>query len=227
MLGLWSGFGHAEAPADAFSGEADAAYMRSTGSSKEIFKGRLDTHYVVNAWTHEFKAEGLNESDDNTGKRSSERYLVLAKSSWNFTASDYLFVKAQYEKDQQTDHDYQALLAAGYGRQLFKSDAVQASVDVGAGDRHSQAAVVDESTDEFVGNVAFRLAWKFREGGRLTEDASTEFGEKGTVLRTRTALLFDLTDVLGLSFAYETKHDDSLGGVDDSLTTAGLNYRFR
>lgn len=211
-----------------FTGEVDVAYLRSTGSSnKETFKGRLDTQYVNASWTHQFKAEGTNESDNDTGLRTSERYLALEKSSWNFTPRDYLLVKSQYEKDQQTDYDYQALLAVGYGRKVIKTDTMLLNIDAGAGTRYSKDDITGKADDEAVGNLALKYEWTFRPGGRLTEDASMDAGETSTVVRTRTALVFDLTDVIGLTVAYETKNDDGPSEIEDTLTTVGLNYRFK
>lgn len=228
LLALLCGAAVADQPAPPLSGETDIAYLHSTGSSnKETLKGRLDTKYADGAWTHEFKGEGLNESDNDSGLRTSERYLAVAKSSWNFTARDYLFIKGQYEKDQQTDNDYQALIAAGYGRRLVESGALKVSADAGAGTRHSKARYTDDSKDETVGSLALRGEWKFRPGGRLTEDASADIGQSSTVVHTRTALLFDLTDVVGLTIAYETKRDDGPSDINDSVTSVGLNYRFR
>lgn len=211
-----------------FSGEVDAAYLKSTGSSnKETIKGRVDTQYKVNAWTHQFKAEGLNESDNDTGEHTTERYLAMEKSSWNFTDRDYLFGKVQWEKDLQTEYDYQAFFAVGYGRQIIKTDTMFLSSDLGAGVRYNKIDATGESDSEALGNFALKYEWNFRKGGRFNEDLSVETGQSGTVLRTRTALTFDLTDVLGLNLAYETKSDSGPSEVADTLTTVGLNYRFK
>lgn len=211
-----------------FTGDIDAAYLRSTGSSnKETFKGRFDTQYVRTDWTHQFKAEGTNEFDSDSGLRTAERYLVLEKSSWNFTAHDYLFLKTQYEKDQQTDNDYQVVAAAGYGRKVIKTGTMFLDIDAGAGIRYSKNDVTGVKDNEAIGNIAVKYEWKFRPGGRFTEDASMDAGESSTVVHTRTALLFDLTEVMGLTVAYETKSDDGPSDIKDTLTTVGLNYRFK
>lgn len=211
-----------------FSGEVDAAYLKSTGSSnKETIKGRADTQYATGAWAHQFKVEGLNEADNDTGEHTTERYLALEKSSWNFTDRDYLFGKLQWEKDLQTEYDYQAFLAAGYGRQFIKSETMLLSTDFGAGVRYNKIDATGETESEALGNFVLKYEWTFRKGGRLNEDLSVESGQSGTVLRTRTALTFDLTDVLGLTMAYETKTDSGPSEVQDTLTTVGLNYRFK
>lgn len=211
-----------------FTGDISAAYLRSTGSSsKEDFKARLDAQYVHDEWTHQFKAEGINEFDSTSGLRTAERYLVLERSGWNFTPRDYLFLKTQYEKDQQTDNDYQVLLAAGYGRKVIKTETMFLDIDLGAGNRYSKNDSTGATDSEAVGNLAVKYEWKFRAGGRLAEDASADVGENSTVVRTRTALIFDLTDVIGLTMAYETKRDDGPSDINDTMTTVGLNYRLK
>jgi putative salt-induced outer membrane protein YdiY len=218
----------AEEVVHSFTGNADFAYMRSTGSSnKEALKGHADTQYVQNNWAHQFIVDGTNESDKSTGLRTTERYLASEKSSWNFTPRDYLFIKTQYEKDLQTDYAYQALLAAGYGRKLIKTDTMLLNIDLGAGMRRSKNKITEESTNEAVSSATLKYEWIFRPGGRLTEDASMDAGADSTIVRTRTALIFDLTSVVALTIAYETKNDDGPKTIKDTLTTVGLNYRLK
>ncbi len=219
----------ADEPTRAFTGEVDAAYMKSTGSSnKETLKGRFDTQYKQERWAHQLKAEGLNEVDNDTGIRSIERYLVMEKSSWSFTERDYIFIKPQWEKDLQSGFEYQAFLAIGYGREFLKSDTLFLSMDFGAGSRYSKLdSAVGGSETEALGNVALKLEWKFAPNARFNEDASVETGDSGTVLRTRSAVTVNITDVVGLNLAYETKHDSGPSDTQDTLTTFGLNYRFK
>lgn len=211
-----------------FTMDANAAYLKSTGSSnKETIKGLLDMQYKMAAWTHQFHADGLNEADNDTGEHTTERYLVFEKSSWNFTERDYLFVKPQWEKDLQSVYVYQALVAAGYGRNVIKSDTMLLNVDLGAGVRSSKFYLTRETKEDGIGNLALKYEWKFARNARFNEDLSVETGDSGTVARTRTALTADITDVLGLTLAYETKTDSGPSEVADSLTTFGLTYRLR
>ncbi|MDF2446907.1 MAG: hypothetical protein K0S46_2143 [Moraxellaceae bacterium] len=208
--------------------EAEAAYLKSSGSSnQETIKGFFYTRYLRNAWTYELRAEGLNESDRMTDLRTRERYFVLQKTSWNFTPKDYLFIKPQFEKDLQSVYDYQVMISAGYGHQFFKTDTLFWNVDIGAGSRISRIEANREVEDEAVGNLATRFEWQIRPGTRFTEVAAADIGEETTVVRTRTALVFSITDVLGLSLSYDTKRENSTPRLDDSLVAFGLNYRLK
>ena len=210
-----------------FSGETNASWLKSTGSSeKETIKGLVAGKYLHHRWTHELKLEALNESDGSTGQRTSERYLAQEKSSWNFTERDFLFYKMQVEKDQQSSWDYQAFAALGYGHIFIKTDTMYLSTELGAGTRHSKDDLTGNTTDEALGNAALKYEWKFRPGARFNEDIALEVGEDNTVLRTRTALTFDLTQVINLSMAYETKRADGPSNIDDTMTSVGLGYRF-
>lgn len=220
--------GLADDLAKPFTGEISAGYLRSSGSTnKETFKGRFDTQYVHNAWAYQLKAEAINESDNDSGQRTAERYLAMEKSSWNFTVADYIFIRSQYEKDQQTNYDYQALVATGYGRKVIKTETMFLNIDAGAGTRYSHDDASGKTDNEAVANLALKYEWKFRPGGRITEDASMDVGESSTVVHTRSALVFDLTDALGFSVAYETKSDDGPSDINDTMTTLGLNYRIK
>lgn len=213
-----------------FTVEADAAYMKSTGSSeKETLKGRMEAQYTKSSWSHLLKLEGLNEVDNATNLRSAERYLVMEKTSWNFTERDYLFVKPQWEKDLHSGFEYQAFLAVGYGHIFVKSDTMFLSTDLGVGARRTkQDTGLGGATDEeAMGNGAIKFEWKFLPNARFNEDASLETSSSASVYRTRTAVTVSMTDMLGLNVAYETKRDTSAANSYDTLTTFGLNYRLK
>lgn len=218
----------APAPVRKLTGEGEAAYLKSSGSSQqETFKGFTFTRYQRDAWTHELRLEGLNEYNDLTGQRTRERYFVLEKTSWNFTPRDYLFVKPQYEKDVQSAFEYQSQVALGYGHQFLKTDTLFLTTDVGAGYRHSKADVTGDSKDEAVGNAALKFEWKFRPGARFTEDVSVDTGPENTVTRTRSAVIFALAGRFGLTVAYETRNDDGPVTLEDSLLSVALNYQVK
>jgi putative salt-induced outer membrane protein len=228
LMGLAPALALAETPAKPWTGEGEVAYLKSTGSSEqETFKGFSDTRYQHNAWTHQLRLEGVNSSDGLTDQRTRERYFVLEKSSWNFTPRDYLFVKPQYEKDLQSAYSYQAMISAGYGHKFFDTETLKLSLDIGAGTRFSKLEATGDVEDEAVGNTALKFEWAFRPGARFTEDVAVDSGEDSTVTRTRSALIFALSDILGMVIAYETKNDDGPLTVKDTLTSVGLNYRIK
>jgi putative salt-induced outer membrane protein len=233
LLAFFAGSAFADDTApSAFTGTASATYMQSTGSSnKEIFKARIGTEYKTGKWAHEFITEGLNESDNDSNIRTRERYLAQEKTSWSFTDRDYIFVKPQWEKDLQSGFEYQAFLAAGYGRKFIKSESVNLSMDFGAGTRHTKTdtnfGLGGQTDDEAMGNAALKFEWKFLSNARFTEDASAETAKNSSVYRTRSAITADMTDVLGLSIIYETKRDTGAANTDDTLTTVALSYRLK
>lgn len=218
----------ADETTSAFKGEANATYMKSSGSgNKETVKGRIETQYKSGKWTYDFKTEGLNEVDNDTQVRSSERYLAVEKTSWSFTERDYIFVKPQWEKDLQSGYEYQAFIAAGYGRNFIKTDTMSLSMDFGAGTRHTKedTGLGGKTDAETMSNVALKYEWKILPNLRFNEDASAENAKDSSVYRTRSALTASITDVLGVSLVYETKRDTGPANIEDTLTTFGLNYR--
>lgn len=215
-------------PVSALTGDGELTYLRSSGtSSQEALKGFSALRLKRGVWTHDLRLEGLNESSSTTGQRTRERYFTLEKSSWSFTPLNYLFIKPQYEKDLQTAYEYQLQLALGYGHRFLQTDTLLLTTDLGGGLRHSKANVSGDSSDEGVGNAALKFEWKFRPGAKFTEDVAADAGRDSTIVRTRTALFFDLTTVFGIVVAHETRHDDGPVSRRDSITSVGLSYHLK
>ena len=203
--------------------------LRKDGSFEFMLAYGANDQYGKGCWAQDGSKISLIPTGRNrvSGRHTRERYLTIEKTSWNFTPRDYLFVRPQFEKDQQSLYEYQAMLTTGYGHQFFKTDKLLLTLDAGAGVRHSKDKLTRERDEDTVANTALNFEWKFRPGGRFIENASVEAGEENTIARSRTALHFAVTGVLGLFVSYDTKHDDSSATADDSLLTIGLSYQLK
>lgn len=206
--------------------EANLAWLRSSGSSdRETLKLRLAGTLTRGEWTHEALLEGLRERGDGGTTPLSQRGLWREKSSWNFTERDYLFGKAQGERDVQSTYRRQVLLALGYGRRLIADETMDLAADLGAGVRRSKDRATRISDDEAIANGALNFTWRIREGTRFAAELSVDSGKLSTTTRTRSALSIALGEGLHAEVAHETKNENGPTRQRDSITTVGLAYR--
>lgn len=230
VLGLWAAQAQAEditLPEKPWKANADLGYIRTSGSngSKQTFRGKLFGEYKFTVWSHEGKAEAIGTHDDVVGSSDTERYLLGTKSKRSFTEVDYLFVQSQWEKDVESDFEYQAFLATGYGRKLLHTDEHKLNAEIGAGWRNSEPRH-DYTKNEAIGNFNLDYLWQISKDTSFVQKVAVEAGKENVVTRSLTELKQNVNASLAVSLAYDYKHDDGEENTREGTTTFNLTYRF-
>ncbi len=215
-------------PSSPWKAAADVGYIRNSGSSgsKETFKGKVFGEYRFTQWSHEAKAEAIAINDDEEDSTGTERYLAGTKSKRSFTPMDYLFIQTQWEKDLESDFDYQAFVSTGYGRHLIKNEVHQLSAEIGAGWRHSEPKAA-EPTDEAIGNFNLNYLWQIEKDTSFVQKVAVEAGRENVVTRSLTELKHKLNAALAAGVSYDYKHDDGDTNSREGIFSFNLSYVFR
>lgn len=195
-----------------------------TGTDTRAFKGNLHGEISDGEWTHQADALALS-TQDQLADTNTERYLVNAKSSRNINPMNYGYVAEQWENDHQSAYNYQASMNVGYGHYFLKDDVQHLSLEVGAGERHSEPKLGHPENDA-VGDLSLHYHWQINEAVRFTQHASVEDGRVGRVLRSFSELKSMLSKKLAASVSYDYKNDDSNGGSHSGITSVNLSYEF-
>lgn len=216
-------------PVSPWKAAADVGYIRSSGSTgtKETFRSKLFGEYKQEKWLHEGKIEAIYTSDENSADSDIERYLAGTKSKRSFTPKDYFFIQSQWEKDLQSNFDYQAFLSAGYGRNILTGDVHKLSAEIGAGWRHSELRVGESSTDEIIANTGFDYRWQINAATSFQQKVAIEAGEENVVTRSLTELKHKLTTAMAMGVSYDYKYDDAEVNTREGIFSFNVNYVFR
>ncbi len=202
--------------------------INNGNTNNQNLNANVQFEYAGDAWTHRtrFDATNTEEEDDVTG----ERYLLLHKSSYDFSELTYVFGALRYDKDRFSGFDYQASISGGIGWHFIRQERQTFDFELGAGYKESEQ---NEAPFEKIDEVIFRIAGgymlKITENTEFTQGLLVEIGESNTSTDSETALAVSMTDKLALRLAYIVRHnsDPPAGNTSmDRRTTVNLIFKF-
>lgn len=218
---------HADASAESgWSGRADLGYFSQSGSGggKESLTAKAEASRSWGDYTVDNLAQVVSASDDQSSSGTA-RYLISSKQSLKLNASDYVFIKEQWEKDSTSDFRYQMNITGGYGRTLIKNDTHTLVGELGAGVRYSKRRVGKAETSP-VGTGALDYKYVISKTANFHQRIGVEGGTESIIARSLTELRVQLREELGLAIGYDVKREFSDNNQRLSLTTVSLSYAF-
>lgn len=220
-------FAHADEPVDtSWNGRADLGYFSQSGSGggKESLTAKVEASKAWDDYRVDNVAQAVSASDDRSGSGTA-RYLLSSKQSLKLDATDYVFIKEQWEKDSTSDFRYQMNFTGGYGRELIKNDAHTLVGELGAGVRYSKRRVGKAETSP-VGTGALDYKYVISKTANFHQRIGVEGGTESIIARSLTELRVQLREELGLAIGYDVKREFSDNNQRLSLTTVSLSYAF-
>lgn len=228
VLGLAAHSAHADAPPAPSPWKANATlgYIATSSSTTrtQALKAALHGECTEGNWTHEADAGALSTQDHIAGT-SSERYNASTKSAININPVNYGYLGTQWENDSSSAYKYQANVNGGFGHYFLKNDVQRLSLEIGAGERHSEPKTAHPRND-VIGTLSLHYRWQINEATRFTQRASMDDGNVGKVIRSYSELKTMLSKKLAASVSYDYKHDSSGTGTHSGITSINLNYDF-
>jgi putative salt-induced outer membrane protein len=203
---------------------APLALAGPTGSEEGRWHGNLDLGYTAIAgnsnattllastrasrtdgrWTHNLEARG--KSSEENGVRTAEAYRLAGKEDIAWSARDYLYVSASWDKDHFSGYDWQGTLSAGYGRKLIDGERHRLSVEIGPGFRHDElAAGGDEQAA--TARAGANYQWQATANTRLLQTLEVDAGEDSAISRSLSELAVKLNSRLALKATLELRRD--------------------
>lgn len=216
----------AEEPA-AWKGEFSLGMLLNEGNTKsKTIKTGFIIGKDIEKWRFNADFKSLTESkeDNNTA----ERYSLNGKVDYKFTENNYAFLYSSYDEDRFTAFDYQATIAAGYGRRIINSETQEWDVEIGPG------YSVDEYDDgyneeEAIARLATKYTHKFSETSTFIEDLNVDAGSNNTSTRSETALKVMINSTLALKVSYYIKYNETVPADTkhyDTETSVSVLYTF-
>lgn len=190
----------------------------NTSTKSGNLKGKIEQ--VKGKMRNTASAEALYVDGD-SGKLS-EKYLGNGKSAYQFDEHSYGFVTASLERDLFSGYDYQSSVTTGYGYRFIDTKEITFDVEAGPGYRRNKLDT-EEATNEFIGRASALFAYRFNKTATFTEELVSEFGSKGAITKSVTALTAQIVGNMAMKASFIAKHNsDTPAGVEAMDTETGL-----
>jgi putative salt-induced outer membrane protein len=211
----------AEERGDVWSGEAEVGYVQTSGNTDTTsLNAKAGVGAAYGLWEHSLRLEAQFAED--SGTTTAERYAATAKSAYRITERGQLFARVKYLDDRFSGYDYQVSEAAGYRRNIIRTDEMRLDAEAGPGGRHSRTTEGDKE-DELLLFLAGAFAWKFSESAEFGEELTVEAGEESTQTESVTWVKTHLAGRLSLKASYTVRHNsDPPPGTEDTDTLLAL-----
>ena len=219
-----------EAPAEEprnWTAAAELGLISTNGNTKTTtLNAKLSGEITREKWTHSGEIESNVSEDQN--ETTAEKYVVSAKTRYDFNKSDYAYGRVTYEDDRFSGFDYQLTVGGGYGRQLIKNDVTNWTIEIGPGYRTSNPIVGDE-IDEAVLFIGTKFLYKISNNAKFSQELGSDIGEESTITNSVTSLTAKVSNALAMKLSFNAKHtsEPAEGAQDlDTKTAATLVYSF-
>ncbi len=204
-----------------WQGEAELGIVVTDGNTEtRNINGKAGIEHEVEKFRNTAQFETSSAADvDGT---SAERYLLSGKSSYKYNQFDYAFVTAQYDDDRFSGFDYQASIAAGYGRRLIASDKTKLDVEIGPGYRETKTGLGDTEGDAIL-RLAAEFAHKISDTSKFKQSLVSEVGEDNTISKSVSSLTAQVAGSLATKISLTIKNtSDTPPGVEDTDTETAV-----
>ena len=210
-----------------WKGEAELGVVITDGNTEtQNTNAKMDLNDEQESWRHNIHAEALNASADDV--RSAEKYNLSGKTSYKFNEFDTAFLVATYDDDRFSGFDYQASLAAGYGRRLINSDDQTLDIEIGPGYRISELDNGD-SADEAMLRVGAKYFLALSKTSNFQQSLVSEIGEDITITKSISSVKAQVNGSLAMKVSLTIKNTSDVPEdteETDTETAVTLVYAF-
>jgi len=237
-------------PPSAWSGEASAGLVNTTGNSKtESSNAKGEVIYAQKWWKDTFDATALHtaqtapQTNAITGavtevkSDTAERYTAANKTDWNLTDVDYAFLSLDWQKDLFGPIEQSTSETVGYGRKLLTGPKQLLETELGVGARQTRTQANPDTTPPVLAVTANdaigrgRAAYKYNisDTSNFAETFKVESGKSNTSWESVTELKISLVGKLFAlgSYTVRTNTHVPLGTEKtDTTTSISLGWTF-
>jgi len=219
--------GLALAQEEPFAASISLGYVGTTGNTDTTtFNTELLATWRRDRWVHNLKFQGLGAQENDVAR--AERYYLEEKSDYNLDEVQFLFGKASYTDDRFSGFDYQAMVAAGYGRNLIRRDDLTLQAFAGPGYREN-AITNGDNVGEAIFSLGENLTWRISDNAALTHSFTSDIGEELTASKFDLGLETNIVGNITTKIAFQARHTSEVPpGTEntDTMTSVSLVYNF-
>ncbi|NOY68966.1 MAG: DUF481 domain-containing protein [Deltaproteobacteria bacterium] len=215
--------------------EAELGYLLTSGNTEtQTANAKLNVIRDSESWKHQFGASGVYSSEKSSatgkGTATAQKYRLSGQSNYKFDDKNAVFGLLTYENDRFSGYKYQLSFAAGYSRQILKTDTLDLSAELGPGYRINKledGSTSDIDETEMVGHAAGFFAWKLSKTATFTQTISVDAGSQSVITRSVTALKSQINGHLAMKASYTVKNTSKVpAGTEKTDTETALTLVF-
>lgn len=210
-----------------WKGEAELGLVVTDGNTEtQNISAKMDLNDEQESWRHNIHAEALNSSADDV--RSAEKYVLSGKTNYKFNEFDSAFLVGTYDDDRFSGFDYQASVAAGYGRRVINNDEQTLDVEAGPGYRVSELESGD-SIDEAMLRLSLKYYVALSKTSNFQQSLVSEIGEDTTITKSITSIKAQINGSLAMKASLTIKNTSDVpeeAEETDTETAVTLVYAF-
>ena len=203
--------------------------MTSGNTDTSTLKARLDATHTLKEWKNEYYFDTLYSKDDD--EKTASRWKIGAKGAYVLDETSSIFVLGEHEQDEFSTYDSVTSIAAGYSKNLFKSDTATLDADLGPGMKFFD---VKEGDSEKTGILHVGLSYEnaLSETSKFSQVFVSDIAfedEKSTLSRSETAITANIMGELAMKLGFIVRHDNNAAADKKSVdteTTITLLYTF-
>lgn len=205
----------AEEEKSAWKMAAELGMVITSGNSEtSTTNAKFDATNEKEKWRHNIHAEALGTSTTDPATdiatTSAERYQLSGKSDYKYDEFDYIFGTAVYDKDRFSGFDYQATVAAGYGRRLLAEKDMTLDVEIGPGYRKVKDRSSGLTESDGIVRLGAKYEWKISDNSTFTEDLTSDIASDLTVTKSVTALTAKVNSKLAMKISLTIKNNSDV-----------------
>lgn len=212
---------------DPWEASISLGYVGTTGNTDTTtFNTEMLAVLRTENWTHNGKFQALGAQENDVAK--AERYYVEEKSDYNIDDMQYVFGRGTYTDDRFSGFEYQASVAAGYGRYLIRREGLNLQAFGGPGYREN-SVIGGDSEGEAIFAIGESLAWQISPNAALTQSLNSDIGEELAVSRFELGLETNIIGDITTKIAFQARHTSEVPvgtKKTDTITSVSLVYAF-
>lgn len=205
----------------------------STGNtdSSEI-DSKLKLKYTRFPWQNTFKFETRDGRAN--GIQNKNRYALSNqfKYAFNQSKTQFGFFNVDWIDDAFSPYEYQTVVAAGYGRNLFNTTTFFWQIEVGPGFRYDEVKGASKVQKHWIFTGKTTLEWKVSTYLHFKQVLRCDIGEPFDYIESKTALESKINAHWSMQLAYEIDHFSKIPAFSsntkktDTVTVASIVYLF-
>lgn len=201
-----------------------------TSGNTETETGNVKINVVreVEKWKNSvsFEALGSSTTDITTDIKTTtaEKYSANLQSNYKFNSEDYMFGAAAYDDDRFSGYEFQAIVSAGYGRNLVKTEKHSLSAEAGPGMRLSKLSPDPvlgpvPSENEGIIHFAANYAYQITETSKFTQELIIDAGEDLTTSESVSALRAQVSGKLAMKASIKVRNSSEVPPENEKTDT--------